>query len=229
MKTLSKFIAATSVALFLLIPAVALASKNATVKIVHGIRGLDLGTADALPVDVYVNGGLVLEDFTFGSIETAELPAGTYDIDITLANDPNPVISQSVSFKKREKATVIAHLTADGAPTASKYRNYQSRWFFGPFVPVTLHHTAAAPAVDVYAQSFFGFFRVARGLENPDRQFTILNTRRSTVAVVPANTLNVVLGPAQLPLNRRNNYAVYVVGSANGLAGNTLTAIVLEF
>jgi hypothetical protein len=41
-----------------------------------------------LPVDIYINGGLAFEDFKFGQKTEADLPAGTYTIDVTLANAP---------------------------------------------------------------------------------------------------------------------------------------------
>jgi len=48
---------------------------------------------DAPNVDVYVDGDAVLEDVPFRAVsEYLELPAGTYDIEITAAGDPDTVV-----------------------------------------------------------------------------------------------------------------------------------------
>jgi hypothetical protein len=40
-----------------------------------------------LPVDVYVNGNLTIEDYEFGDFIETDLPAGNYELAVTLAND----------------------------------------------------------------------------------------------------------------------------------------------
>jgi hypothetical protein len=215
------------------------AFADATVNIIHGIRGQDLGLDADLPVDVYVNGNLTLEAFQFGDIVTTDLPAGAYDIDINLGDDitgnsPATIAAGTglisvpdLPLLNRENSTVIAHLNAGGGPTASKFVNRKFR-SFGPFVPVTYHHTTAAPAVDVYNRFLFFNYRSLAGVQN-GQSGTVYNFLFTPfVAVTPANTFTPVLGPARLPLERRTNHRIYVVGSANGEAGNTLTVIVLK-
>jgi hypothetical protein len=127
--------------------------------VVHGITGQDLNLSPDLPVDVFVsNVGCVLTDLRFGDIEGEfELPAGTYDIEVSLS-DGNcggavAVSATGVPFAEGENATVIAHLDASGAATASKFVNDLSRagFFRGRAVA---HHTAAAPAVDIRVSRF---------------------------------------------------------------------------
>ena len=68
------------------------------------------------------------------------------------ASMTSPVSSLDVPFSPGEIAVVVAHLTEDGVPRASKFLldyspapDAQSR--------VTLHHVAAAPQVDPQAIS----------------------------------------------------------------------------
>lgn len=134
-------------------PAVA-ASGSASVYVIHGIPGRDLGLRPRLPVDIAVNGACALKNFKFRDIAgPLSLPAGTYNIKISLANRHNPcgnppVINADVPFKAGESATVIAHLSADGAPTASKFVNDLSPAKAGNG-PVIARHTAAVPTVDL--------------------------------------------------------------------------------
>jgi hypothetical protein len=99
----------------------------ANVRVAHGIPGQDLGADPALPVDVLVNDSIcLLEGFTFGEFAgPVELAPGTYNIKISLASTPAcsnpPVIEADVPFDAGEDATVIAHLSEAGDPTASKF------------------------------------------------------------------------------------------------------------
>ena len=62
-----------------------------TAYVVHGIPGQDLMQDPALPVDVAVSGlgcPLPLQGFSFGDrVGPLEIPAGEYDITISLADD----------------------------------------------------------------------------------------------------------------------------------------------
>jgi hypothetical protein len=100
----------------------------ANVRVAHGIPGQDLGADPALPVDVLVNDSIcLLEGFTFGEFAgPVELDPGTYNIKISLASPSDacsnpPVIEADVPFDAGEDATVIAHLSEAGDPTASKF------------------------------------------------------------------------------------------------------------
>lgn len=228
--TLHTKLSAAFIAALAIVPAFAAAGQNARVTVLHGIRGQDLGLAADLPVDVYVNGTLTLEDFEFGDQVTVDIPAGSYEIDITLANDPNPVIEATVPVARRERATIVAHLSATGAPTASKFKAWATRapgWLsLGQFA-----HTAAAPAVDGYFSfSRLNNLRLISGLENGRSATLPLDPRKTIVAVTPAGSNTVVLGPADITslLERGKAYQFFVVGSVAGQAGNTLTVLRVE-
>jgi len=113
-------------AVFLLLTS-AYGNSNALVYVIHGIAGQDLDLSPDLPVDVAVDDGCILEGFAYGQVAgPLELPTGTYDIDISLADNDNPcsnlpVIEAEVPFDAGEIAIVIAHLAEDGTPTASKF------------------------------------------------------------------------------------------------------------
>lgn len=122
--------------------------SSSLVSVVHGIPGA--------VVDVYVNDNLFLEDFEPEDVAgPVVLPAGTYDIAIYGADaDPEadaPVIdAPGVMVPAGINAAVVAHLDADGNPTASVFVNDVSEVADGE-ARLTIRHTAEAPEVDVYA------------------------------------------------------------------------------
>jgi len=137
-----------------LLSGTAMAQDEATIFIVHGIPGIDLGLDPELPVDITVDGACLLQNFKFGEITDAlSLPAGTYNIQIKLADLSNPcggttVIEADVPFEANEKCTVIAHLTEEGGITASKFTHDLSPIKRNK-ARILMHHTAYAPGVDV--------------------------------------------------------------------------------
>jgi hypothetical protein len=136
------------------------AGLPATVTVIHGIEGSDLGLDPHLPVDVSVEGvGCVLTGFTFGQISPRlELPAGSYDIEVRLSDGECTgdvaIRKEGVPFGAGENATVIAHLDADGSPDASKFTNDVSPGHGR----LALHHTAAAGAVDIAVYKVWWWF-----------------------------------------------------------------------
>jgi hypothetical protein len=160
-----KFFVTALVAVALLAAAPALAQDSLTAYVVHGIPGEDFSLDPALPVDVFVSGvGCAIQGFEFGDrVGPLSLPAGTYDIAISLADeDPctgTEVISlPGVALPGGANATIIAHRTADGSPgvgdvldlgiTASIFNNDFTPTAAGK-ARVLVHHTALAPTVDV--------------------------------------------------------------------------------
>jgi len=131
------------------------AAQSASVYVVHGIDGRDLGLDQPLPVDVLANGSIcLLQNFTFGTVAgPVALNAGTYNLQISLANTSNPctnpaVITADVTFAAGEIASVIANLDGNGAPTANKYTEDLSALNTG-MSRVNIRHDAWAPAVDI--------------------------------------------------------------------------------
>jgi hypothetical protein len=207
-------------------------SGNASVYVIHGIPGRDISPAidPALPVDVSVNGACALTDFKFGqTVGPLSLSAGSYAIAISLAdNDPAtgcnsaPVIGPAhFYFHNRENATVIAHLTEGGAPTATKFTN-DVRRLGENRARLAVRHTANAPKVDI------GLYRGDRevghltGLYNPYELKTTVRAGDYSAAIFPAGGLSPVFGPVPLSLAARNLTIVYAVGS---LANGTFTVL----
>jgi len=144
-----------------------------TAYVVHGIDGDDFGLDPMLPVDVYVSGlGCAIPYFKFGDrVGPLSIPAGSYDITISLADMDNPcdgtdVISlPGVMLPAGANGTIIAHRTADGSPgagdlldlgvTASLFANDFGFTGRGK-ARVLVHHTALAPTVDVVVSRDYG-------------------------------------------------------------------------
>jgi hypothetical protein len=190
---------------------------NATIYVVHGIDGRDLGAARELPVDVSVNGACLLKGFTFKGIAgPLSLPPGDYAIAVGLANAATPcgnaaVIAATVPFAAGERASVVAHLANGGAPTASKFENPVS--FIFP--AVAARHAANFSAVDLIA-SRGRLSRTFSGLTNGNQVAAHFFPGRTTFAIAPAGTTTAVF-EATLPLQPFTSYLLYAVGTpANG-------------
>jgi hypothetical protein len=177
----------------------------ASVVIIHGVP-------DAT-VDVYVNGALTLDDFAPNTVtDPVELPAGTYDIEVrgadAAATDP-ALFGGSATVSGGMDYSVVAHLTAAGTPTLTAFANDAGPTAAGSGC-VIVRHTAAAPAVDVYA----GDTRVISGLANPESSATLevpVGTVPATVTAAGASAA--VLGPADVPVTEGDCTIVYAVGS----------------
>ena len=201
------------------------AAQDASVRVVHGIPGVDVspGVDPALPVDVLVNDSIcLLSGFTFGNVAGPfTLPAATYDIKVSPANTLEPcgndaVIAAPVPVEAGENVSIVAHLDASGAPTASKFVNDVTPSAEGA-ARVIAHHAAAAPEVDINVQ--FGF---------PRNTATIPNAANGAQASaeVPTGSVNIGIAPAGTrntlfvrTIRTRSDltYVVYAVGSlANG-------------
>jgi hypothetical protein len=198
-------------------------NNSAKVYVVHGINGMDIGAGMDLPVDIFVGGvGCALTAFPFRQVAgPVALPAGTYNIQISLANTDAPcsnapVIAGDFTFAESTTYTVIAHLTAAGAPTASQFTNDVSFTGRGK-TRVSLAHTAFAPEVDIYLNSK----QASQTLEDvPNGAFAALSLRpgRYNASLKLANTDTTVLGPAKFVFKPNISYFNFVVGSAtNGL------------
>ena len=199
--------ALSSVSLIGLAPP-ASAAGTANVAIFHGVPGLD--------VDVYANGNKLLDNFTPGTlVEDQSIPAGSYDLQVFPAdaadNSGTPAIEASgVQVPAGADATIVAHLSADGAPTLTLFPNDTSEVAAGQS-RVTVRHTAAAPPVDVLA----GGSPVFTALANPAETTAVVPAGAlADVAVALAGTTEPVLGPTTLDLGEGTNTIVYAWGSA---------------
>jgi hypothetical protein len=72
--------------------AMAAEEGNFDLTVKHRINGNPLGLERQLPVDVYVGGGLAIEDFMLSDTVKTELPTGDYFIEVKLANTDTVVL-----------------------------------------------------------------------------------------------------------------------------------------
>jgi hypothetical protein len=90
--------------------------NNFYIQVKHGINGERLGLPMELPVDVYINGDLAIPGFEFGDMVKTTLPAGAYDISVTLAGTDTEVMSLSADIPGCTKVSIVARLV-QGTPT----------------------------------------------------------------------------------------------------------------
>ncbi|WP_265520134.1 DUF4397 domain-containing protein [Oerskovia flava] len=178
---------------------------GAQLSVLHGVPDLT--------VDVYVDGELTLDDFEPGDLAgPLDLPAGTYSVAITAADaedDSEPAIGPvDLPLDAGGNYTAVAHLNADGEPTATLFTNDTSQTAAGEG-RLTVRHVAAAPAVDVLA----GDSPVIEGLENPDEEVLDLPAGTVSAAVAAAGTTDPVIGPADVNVAEGVNTIAYAWGS----------------
>lgn len=211
--------------------------ETSTVTVIHGIPGEDIGLNNALPVDVLVNGELcALTGLVLGDIERLELPAASYDVQVRLSDGecggPVAIDAPGVAVPGGINATIIAHLDAAGAPTASVFVNDVSAVDSGE-ARVAVHHTAAAPTVDIWLTPAEGYNRIGYG--NPAMRIDGVSNGDAAALVAPATGFMADIYPAgttavdgfvyALPveLDTGKLYSVYAIG---GLATGGFGVIV---
>jgi hypothetical protein len=187
----------------------------ASVVVIHGIPDT--------PVDVYVDDALTLEDFEPGTVTDAiELPGGTYTLDLRAPDaDPasDPILTADATVEGGGSYSVVAHLSAGGDPTITPFVNDTAATEAGEG-GVVVRHTAAAPAVDVYA----GEAKVISSLENPDSAGPLyVPAGTVSASVTAAGATDPVIGPADVPVTEGELTIVYAIGS---LEADTLGVVV---
>jgi len=121
----------------------------ASVTVIHGINGLDLGATRELPVDIAVNGTCSLKGVKFTQSARVTLGKGSYRITVHPSDgacSASAVIDQTVTIDEQtEKASlsIVASLKSSGTPTLAVYNNTVAA------VAVGVRHAALAPAVYV--------------------------------------------------------------------------------
>ena len=192
------------VALFSIMLAAPASAQDATVMLAHGIPDTD--------VDIVVDGGVVIADFNFGEMEDLSAFSGQTLTALTVnlaGTDTVALDLGDFAVPASGNYTVIAHLDAAGAPTVSVFENDTSSIAAGQG-RITVRHTAAAPAVDVWANGAPAFTNVANGAGGS----ADLAAGTITAEVVPTGaTEPVVIGPADLPITEGSSLIVYAVGS----------------
>jgi hypothetical protein len=187
-------------------PAQAISATTADLYVFHGIPDL--------PVDVYVDGALTLDDFQPGTFAgPLDLPAGDYEVALTAADAADasaPVLGPiTLTLEAGKSYTAAAFLDADGNPTAKLFTNDVATTNAGEG-RLTVRHTAAAPAVDILANGAVAFSNVVNGAEGTAN----LPVGTVSASVVPTGaTEPVVLGPADVPIQDGVLTIAYAWGS----------------
>jgi hypothetical protein len=185
-------------------PANAISATTADLYVLHAVPDT--------PVDVWVDGSVLLPNFQPGTLtDPLDLPAGDYEVVITAVGDPitSPVIGPATfTLEAATSYTVVAHLDATGAPTATAYVNDLSKTAPGQG-RLTVRHDAAAPAVDVLANGAVAF----SNLSNPGEAKADLPAGTISAAVAATGTTEPVIGPADVQIQEGVNTIVYAWGS----------------
>ena len=193
------------------------AAGNATITVVHGIP--------ATPVDVYANGSKLLSDFTFKTVtQPLSVPAGSHTIDVRKAGAAPasaPILSATETVPAGANVTLVADLSAAGNPALVPFVNDTTPVGSGKGLLV-VRHTAAAPAVDVYA----GSAKVISGLANGNQAKLAVPAGTVPAKVTLAGQSSTVIGPVTVPVTAGMATVVYAIGSASG---HTLTAVTQQY
>lgn len=187
------------------VPAHAISASTADLSVLHAVPDL--------PVDVYVNGDLTLDDFQPGDLAgPLDLPAGDYTIAITAdtaTDDSAPLIGPiTVTLAANTSYTAVAHLDEGGDATATLFTNDLETIPAGEG-KLTVRHTAAAPAVDILANGSPAF----TNLVNPGEEKANLPVGTISAAVAATGTTAPVIGPADVEIQEGVNTIVYAWGS----------------
>ncbi len=181
-------------------------SGNSQVHVVHGIPGQ--------PVDVYVNGAKVLDNFQPGAVAgPLSLPAGSYTVALTKPGEPvgSAILSKSgLAVPAGANISLVANLDTSGQPALNAFVNDTSAIPAGK-ARLTVRHTADAPAVDVRANGAVVF----ANLTNPNQAQADVPAGTVDADVTLAGTNTVVLGPQKVTLAAGTQTILYAIGSAN--------------
>lgn len=197
-------------------PAQAISSSSSDVYVVHGIPGV--------VVDVYVEGALTLEDFTFGAAGVAgplDLPSGDYQIQVVPAGgDPaaDSVIDEVASVPDNKSVSLVAQYDAAGDYKLGVYVNDISTIAAGQG-RVTVRHAAEAGAVAVVVNGANPF---GADFENGEEFKADLPVGDYTAGVAGPGTTTPIIIPtsgtaADITVAEGVNLIVYAVGTGDEL------------
>ena len=192
-------------------------AADASLNVVHGIPGVD--------VEVCVNGAVAIPGFNPGEVVTGvPLPAGSYDVKIVAAGDTcdDPAILEAagIELASDKNYTAIAYLMEDGTPTLGLFTNDVNSLAKGK-ARLTVRHTAAAPAVDLWANGATILSDVPNGASATMK----VPTGVYAAWVSLPGDYEPVIGPEVLKLKKGTAYQVYAWGSA--AAGYDLAVVAL--
>jgi len=211
MKKLLTGVAAVAATLIAVPAGAANAQESAEVMLLHGIPGV--------PVDVAVDGDVLLPDFQPGTMQDLSPFAGQSlaNLEVRLAGTDTVAIGPVESFDVPASGnwTVVAHLDAEGNPTVTPFENDTSAVGDGEG-RLTIRHAAAAPAVDVV----LGDVRPVENASNGDEAVLTLPAGEIAGAQIAPTGGDPIADVPTVNLAAGTNLAVYAVGS---LADETFT------
>jgi hypothetical protein len=201
------------------------------VYVTHGLPLDDTGTI----VDVYAGpagsgpagANLLIDDFSFGDTKgPLALPAASYSVYLAAptADDDGAlaagevIYTQDLAVPAGQNLSVVASLTAAGAPTLAVFANDVSRtprWKGR----LSVRHAAAAPAVDVsvgaipWVRWYPELARTVGPASNGQAADLVLAGWRYDISVKVAGTDTVVDGVKAFPVYPRTLTNVYAVGA----------------
>ncbi|MGC9349408.1 MAG: DUF4397 domain-containing protein [Anaerolineae bacterium] len=198
--------------------------EPAMVYVGHGIPGV--------VVDVAVNGDCELPGFEFGQfagpLELSEAKIQVYPADEEKPCTGTAVIETDVDFTAGENYTVFAHLAADGDFNASVFVNDVSDAVAG-HTRLTVRHTAAAPAVDIYLNRGWERGRSIAEVEDLANleQAGPLDIRPGAymASIFAAGTEDLVLAQ-RIVLKPHRSFIVYAVGDLDTETFTLLTQMI---
>lgn len=211
-------------------PVTPVASGQARVQVFHA-------APSAPAVDVYVTApGANLANaspvgtFSFkGTIGPASVPAGSYEIRVTVAGHPQTVVFDSGSVTLPAGADLLIAAEQNTGPGSAPItlavtdpagNNSQILDVSTPATVRVIHDTADAPAVSVYANDTF-VTPVVPSLAFPNfTPYVSVSpaTSLTSVQVTPAGNPGTVVINAKLALNAGTQYSVYAVGTLATIA-----------
>ena len=178
----------------------------AVVTVVHAIP--------KTPVDVYLDGKLALNDFSFGTVtKPISLAPGSYSVAIRphkASAMTKPILATTLKLSAGENASVVADLNAKGTPSLNAFVNPTGSLAMGD-ARVIIRHLADAPAVDVYA----GKTKVVSDLANPHQASLVVPAGKLSIKVDVAGTTTTVIGPAKFVFKAGTTTVVYAIGNAS--------------
>ena len=210
---------AVALAAVMAIPALAAADNHDSAKVRVGHF-----SPDAPAVDVYANGGAILEDVPFGVIsEYLEVPGGTYEIAVVAAGadlaDGAVIGPVELDFAEGTMTTVAAtnNLETIEAQVIADEPMPQD----GIAQVRVVHFSADAPAVDV---ALDGGDVVVENLEYPNATEAYLDLPEGEydLEIRPTGTTDVAFDIDPLDLPGGNSFTVFAIGS---LADGSFTVL----
>ena len=212
-----KLYAAIAAAALAVIPATAAMADGhemAQVTVVHGVPGLD-GVSILAGDDVLAG----LSGLDFLDNATIEVPAGTYPIAVSASDSPDDIAlgPLDLTFEAGMAYAVVAHLDADGAPTASQFTINNAEG-------ISAFHTAAFPAVAIVA----GGEIVADDLTNGNAAQLDLEagTELPGVGVAAAGDTTLALEAGDLTIPEGQRILAFAVGTPDDESLQLLPIIV---